>query len=277
MSTNTIQEVLEDLERVALDFCKKSGQPQNEDTEFDNRGMIESLLKGSNPPSKADCNKIAFDMLDWYTVQELTHTHNSKSEIQVKTINQVWARKGISNLTTKIEGAWQRLHAADEDREVVSSTKKSSTRKTGTLKDRVIAGGKKAVTKALVRKASRNLTDLSQTTIVGLLMSGVKSDDPGLRTQIAAVMGTDIGKALCAGFLSIAIQELPIPGLSEENKESLVEELYTEAFDKVTMPLENIVKMTIPMLTGALTPLLTGSSAPEEEPKQIPQTAESTV
>lgn len=263
----SVEDILQDLETSALDICKKGGQPQNEEEEFDNRDMIQILLKGKNPPDQGDCNKIAFDMLDWYTTQELTHTHNTKGEIVVKTINQVWARKGISTLSTKIKGAWSKLHVNEEPEEEVVETRKRGKRG-GTFKERLVAGGKQAVTKALVRKASRNLTELGQQAIVGALMAGVTTDDPGVRLQIAQILKTDIGKALVAGALSMAIDHLPIPGLSEDNKMALIEELQTEAVDQVTMPLENIAKMAIPMLTGALTPLLGSGSS---EAKQIPQ------
>lgn len=269
----SMQDLLEDIERAALDICKKGGQPQNEDEEFDNRNMAEKLLKSKNQPSKAECNKLAYDMLDWYTSQELTHTHNSKSEIVVKTINQVWARKGINTLTIKLEGAWSKLHNAEDEVEVEDKKVARKGRKSGTFTDRLVDGGKKAVTKALVRKASRNLTDLSQSAIVGLLMAGVKSDDENLRKTLAEVMGSDFGKALCAGALSMGLEYMPVPGLSDDNKDALIEELQTNAVDAFTMPIENIVKMGLPMLTGALTPLLTGGSS--EESKQIPQASPS--
>lgn len=266
---DSITDLVEEIERSALDIAKKGGAHQNEEDEFDNRGMVEILLKAKKTPSKVDCNKIAFDMLDWYTSQELTHNHNSKGEIVVKTINQVWARKGISTLSTKIEGAWAKLHKDEvQEEEVTKESAPSGRRKEGSFKERMLDNGKRAVTKALVRKASRNLTDLSQQAVVSLLMTGAKTEDPTLRTQIAQIMGTDIGKAVCAGLLSIALDQLPIPGLSQENRDALVSELQIDAVDQVTMPLENIAKMALPMLTGALTPLLTGGSS---EPQQIPQ------
>lgn len=263
-----VDECIEECESLATEANRKAGYVANEGEEFENRSTILSNLKSATKPTSGVFTKHAFDMVDYYCSTELNHNHNSKNEIVLKSIKQEWARKAIRTIANKLEGAWSSLH--EDAEEQPKNNKLAKTEKAGSLKERAIATGKKALTKTLVRKASRNMVSAGQQAVVALLAQNSDLADPGLREKVAMFLATDLGRAGIAGLLSVGLEYMP--GIPDDIKESLVEELQTEAADSATMPVENLIKMAFPMLLSSVAPLL-GAGDSNSETKLLDMAA----
>lgn len=123
------------------------------------------------------------------------------------------------------------------------------------LKTKAFRAGKRAVKKALVRKASRKLVASTHSTIIKLLEA-----NPQL-ILLAQYLDSDVGRAAVSGLLAVGLEFTPLPEGIRENfeivKDSLVEELSVMAIDEATMPLEQVVGLLLPVVQQALMPLLT--------------------
>lgn len=265
----TLNDFISELETTAQQTCKTAGRSHNDGKTFTSRNLLEMILNKSEKPSQGDRDQIAFQLIDYYTNEDLNpHEHGLNNELVVSSIQQQWVRKGISLISTRVESMWVELNESKQvltkkvsKQEALAVSENKSLAEGGTFKDRLLDNGKKAVARALVRKASRNLTEVSQHLITNMLLSNGNVEDPGLKEKVGQFLQTDFGKGLTAAALSLVLDSVPIPGLSEENKAALISELQTEAVDSFTLPVENAVKLMVPLLSGAVSPLLTSGSS----------------
>jgi hypothetical protein len=257
----SVSEVIEDLERFACGEIRKVGILQNDGTECDSRPQIEKMLRSSKKPTAGDWSKQAHGILDHYCQAQLEHEHNKKGDVVVTSYKNDWTKKAANSLIRKMENAWSTMHENEEEESETKMTKAEKTDKGGkkNWKGKLIDQGKKAAKRTLVRKVARNLVDGGQHAVVAMLASSDPNfADPAFRDKVAALLTTDPGKAFIAAIASFAAEH--VPGLPEDAREQLVEELQTQALDNVSMPIENMIKAGLPFLMGAMAPLLTGGA-----------------
>lgn len=278
-NSEMIEDNIKILEREAYDICNAAKVGQRNGDSCDSREKLERLLGASVAPTAPEWHAAALPLIEFYSTQPCDHEHDSKGMIKLASLKQDWCKKGVATLTRKMEGMWIKLNsnndnqdgavvkAATETPEPTNSKRRRLSKKT-TAKERFIENGKTALSRAAVRKVSRNLTEVLQTAGVNMLCAGQEKDDD-FKQKIGLLLGTDLGKAAVGALLSVALEMAPIPGLSQEIKEDLIAELHTDTVDNLTMPLENLVKAMLPMISSSLTPLLPGGSSSLTTPKQI--------
>ena len=254
-----LSEVLDDLDAFVMEGCKKANAVENDGEEYEGRSSLEAMLTNSARPTSIEINKEALKMLQYYCNQDIPHTHNRKGELNLASIKTDWQKKIMRQLATKFEAIWDKQN-------VNKGTARGRSKKDPdeNWKSRGIRKGKRAFSRVLVKKASRNVALVGQQALVGLLTSNANFNDPGFKEKFGMLMATDYGKA-AIGLLASAVVA-HIPGIPDDIKEVLEEELQADALDQFSMPIEDLVKSVLPMLGGAIAPLLgAGSSSSEQK------------
>lgn len=263
MAKNTVDvnDLLDDIETVVQTGCRKAGFIENDGEEYEARASVEALITGDEKPTDSESNKLAMKILLFYCSQDIAHNHiekgSNKGDLNISSIKADWQKKLVRSVANKIEASWDKLNNGNNSSEAKPMAKRGR-KPGGTLKERTIARGKRVGMKVLVKKASRNVAAAGQQLVVGLLTSNANFNDPGFKEKVGLLLSTPYGQAAVGLFLSVAVDH--IPGLPEDLKEALQDQMQEDAFDQFSMPIEDLVKSALPMLGAAIAPLLTSGS-----------------